>query len=79
MQTNYYYINNLLQNFRVGKKVYMSFHKNLINFYIFLNRKRIQKKVIRTFYTVKYNMQCNRFQKENDLKTSMKYNKISEK
>ena len=79
MQTNYYYINNLLQNFRVGKKVYTSFDKNLIKLYIFLNRKRIQKKVIQTFYTVKYNMQCNGFRKENDSKTSMKYNIISEK
>ena len=57
----------------------MSFHKNLINFYILLNRKRIQKKVIWTFYTVKYNMQCNGFRKESDLKTSTKYNTISEK
>ena len=57
----------------------MSFHKNLINFYILLNRKRIQKKVIQTFYTVKYNMQCNGFRKENDLKTSANYNTISEK
>ena len=79
MQTKYYYINNLLQNFRIGKKVYTSVHKNLINFYIFLNRKRIQKKVIWTFCTVKYNMQCNGLRKESDLKTSMKYNITSEK
>ena len=57
----------------------MSFHKNLINFYIFLNRKRIQKKVIQTFYTVKYNMKCNGFRKESDSKASTKCNIISEK
>ena len=79
MQTNYYYINNLSQNFRVGKKVYVSFYKNLINSYIFFNRKRMQKKVIRTFYTVKYNMQCHGFRKQSDSKSSMKYNTISEK
>ena len=80
MQTNYHYINNLLQNFRVRKKVYTSFHKNqIINFYIFLNRKRIQKKMIWTFYAIKYNMQCNGLRKESDSKTSTKYNIISEK
>ena len=44
-----------------------------------LNGKRIQKKVLQTFYTVKYNMQCIGFRKENYSKTSMKYNIISEK
>ena len=44
MQTNYYYRNNLLQNSRVGKKVYMSFHKYICHSTYFLIEKEYKRK-----------------------------------